>query len=180
MDRVLKFWSLTRREKWLLCEASILLLLSSLCVRIIPFKRIYGFLCRRYGYVKTHDAEASSGASDIKLIDLSILRAANALPQNSLCLSRSIAAFIMFRRRGIPAVLLAGVKVLEDCSLSAHAWVNAGDAESRNNHYNSEFSVVVKIGHEREFMQNSIESGVIAILNNPSSNASDQWAPPLK
>lgn len=129
MDRLLKFWSSTRREKWLLGEASILLLLSSVCVRIIPFKRIYSFLCRRYGYVKTHAYEASSG-SDIKLIDLAILRAANGSPWNNLCLSRSIAAFIMFRRRGIPAVLLAGVKVLEDSSLIAHAWVNTGDETS--------------------------------------------------
>jgi Transglutaminase-like superfamily len=146
MDRLLKFWSSTRREKWLLCEASILLLLSGLSVRVIPFKRIYNFLCRRYGYVKTHACEASNCAGDIKLIDLSILRAANGLPWSNLCLSRSIAAFIMFRRRGIPAVLLAGVKVLEDSSLSAHAWVNTSDEASKKNPQNSEFSVVVKIG----------------------------------
>jgi Transglutaminase-like superfamily len=146
MDRLLKFWSSTRREKWLLCEASILLLLSSLSVRIIPFKRIHSFLCKHYGYVRTHACEASSVVGDIKLIDLSVLRAANGLPWNNLCLSRSIAAFIMFRRRGIPAVLLAGVKVLEDSSLIAHAWVNAGDEASEKNPQNSEFSVVVKIG----------------------------------
>ena len=149
MDRLLKFWSSTRREKWLLCEASILLLLSSLCVRIIPFKRIYSFLCRRYGYVKTHACEASSCADDIKLIDLSISRAANGLPWNNMCLSQSIAAFIMFRRRGIPATLLAGVKVLDDSSLSAHAWINTGDETSEKNPQNSEFSVILKIGQER-------------------------------
>ena len=77
MDRLLKFWSSTRREKWFLCEASILLLLSNLSVRVIPFKRIYSFLCKRYGYVKTDANEASRCAGDIKLIDLSILRAAN-------------------------------------------------------------------------------------------------------
>src|SRR5450759_50628 len=110
MDRLLKFWSSTRRDKWLLFEASILLLLSSLCVRIIPFKRIYSFLCRRYDHVKTPACEASRRAGDVKLIDLSISRAANGLPWNNLCLSQSIAAFIMFRRRGIPAALLAGVK----------------------------------------------------------------------
>jgi len=55
----------------------------------------------------------------------------------------------MFRRRGIPAALLAGVKVLEDSSLSAHAWVNTGDEASGKNPHNSEFSVVLKIGQER-------------------------------
>ena len=66
-----------------------------------------------------------------------------------MCLSQSIAAFIMFRRRGIPATLLAGVKVLEDSSLSAHAWVNTGDETSEKNSQNSEFSVILKIGQER-------------------------------
>jgi len=149
MDRLLKFWSSTRREKWLLCEAGILLLLSSLCVRIIPFKRIYSFLCRHYDYVNTPACEASRRAGDIKLIDLSIARAANGLPWNNMCLSQSIAAFIMFRRRGIPAALLAGVKVLEDSSLSAHAWVNTGDEASGKNPQSSDFSVVLKIGQER-------------------------------
>jgi hypothetical protein len=146
MDRLFKFWSLTRQEKWLLWEAVILLLLSHLCVRIIPFKRIYSFLCRRYAHVRTHVCAASSCVGDIRLIDLSISRAANGLPWNNLCLSRSIAAFIMFRRRGIPAVWRAGVKVLEDSSLRAHAWVSTSDEAREKNPQNSEFSVVVEIG----------------------------------
>jgi len=146
MNRLVKFWLLTQQEKWFLCEASILLLVSSLSVRVISFKRIYGFLGRRYDAFKTYAGEASSCASEIKLIDLSILRAANGLPWNTLCLSRSLAAFIMLRRRGIPAVLLAGVKALDDSSLSAHAWVNAGEKATEKNPQNCEFSVVIKIG----------------------------------
>jgi hypothetical protein len=174
MHRLLKFWSSTRREKWLLCEASILLLLSSLCVRIIPFKRIYSFLCRRYSYVKPPACEASSCAGDIKLIDLSILRAANGLPWNNLCLSRSIAAFIMFRRRGIPAVLLAGVKVLEDSSLSAHAWVDTAYHAREGTSHISEFTVVVRIGQEAirsDFEPNSRDSSALSRLDNTLPNA---------
>jgi hypothetical protein len=146
MDRLLKLWSSTRREKWLLCEAGILLLLSNLCVRVIPFKSIYGFLSRCDDALKTHTGEASCCADDVKLIDLSILRAANGLPWSTLCLSRSIAAFIMFRRRGIPAVLLAGIKVLEDSSLDAHAWVDTGPEANGKCSDNSGFATVIRIG----------------------------------
>jgi len=144
MGRLFKLWSSTRREKWLLCEAGILLLLSSLSLRTIPFKYIYSLLCKRY--LKTRAYEASSCAGDSKLIELSILRAANRLPWNNLCLSRSIAAFIMFRRRGIPAVLLAGIKVIEDSSLDAHAWVDTDLEANGKSSDNSGFATMIRIG----------------------------------
>jgi hypothetical protein len=145
---LLKFWSLTRREQHLFCEASVLLLLSTLCVKVLTFKRIYSFLCKRYGYLGARAGEASNCARNIELVNLSISRAARRLPWKGLCLSQSIAAFIMLRRRGIPATLLAGVRVLEDSSLSAHAWVKTGDEASETNLGNSDFTVVVRIGKE--------------------------------
>ena len=151
MDRLRKFWLSSRREKWLLCEAIFLLLFSNLCLAIIPFKYIHNALSRRYDLVSSDACEAAACASKIELIELSISRAANTLPWNTPCLSRSIAAFIMFRRRGIPAVLLAGVKVLEDSSLTAHAWVDTGDKASKKSLQNSEFSVVIRIGKAIHF-----------------------------
>jgi Transglutaminase-like superfamily len=153
-----KFWWLTRREKRLLCEASILLLVSNLCIWMIPFKRIYSFLHTRYGYRNAYTHDASSYQDDIKLVDLSISRVVIRLPWKNLCLSRSIAAFIMLRRRGIPAVIFTGVKVLEDSSLSAHAWVSTSNEVSDEKSQNSEFTVVVQIGQEpfnSGFVQNS-------------------------
>ena len=144
MVRLLKFWSSTRREKLLLCEAVILLLLSGLCIKIIPFKRIYSFLQRRYGHVKIDDYEPCNWAGDT--IERTVSRAANGLLGKNLCLTQSIAAFIMLRRRGIPAVVLTGVKVLKNSSLSAHAWVNTGEEASKQLSTNSDFTVVLKIG----------------------------------
>ena len=123
MGRLLKFWSLTRREKQFFCEAGILLLLSNLCVKTIAFRHIDSFLRARWNDCTRG---AFDRADDIKLVNLSLSRAANLLPWKSLCLSRSIAAFIMLRRRGIPAVMFAGVKFSEDSSLLAHAWVDTG------------------------------------------------------
>src|SRR5262249_17353952 len=107
MGRLVKFWSLTRHEKTLLCEASILVSLSNLCVRTIAFRHIEKFLRLRWndGIQRGIDYE-----QEIKLVQRSISRAVNILPWKSLCLSRSIAEFIMLRRRGISAVMFAGVR----------------------------------------------------------------------
>jgi hypothetical protein len=136
---LLKMWCLTRREKLLICEAIIFLFFSTLCIRMIAFKRIERFLRVRWKHV------VQSCDKDVRLVNRSVSRAANLLPWKSLCLSRSIAEFIMLRRRGIPAVLVAGVKFSKDRSyLDAHAWVatSLADTVSLN------FVVVFRIGQE--------------------------------
>src|SRR5262245_24207298 len=108
MSRLARFWSLTRHEKILSCEASALLAVSSLLVKTVAYKHIDRFLRARWS-----DNVVFSGIDrerEIRLVQFSVLRAANALPWRNLCLSRSIAEFIMLRRRGIPAVMQAGVK----------------------------------------------------------------------
>jgi len=147
-----KFWSLTGREKLFLFEACVLLLLSKLSVKTFAFRHIES-------YLRVHWNDESRGVdrpddikNEIKLVSLSLSRAANTLPWKSLCLSRSIAGLIMLRRRGIPAVLLAGVKSLEDSSLHAHAWVRTGngvmDWSLDGDSDDSEFTVLVRIGRE--------------------------------
>jgi hypothetical protein len=100
---------------------------------------------------------------DIKLINLSISRAANILPWQSLCLSCSIAAFIMLRRRDIPAVVFAGVKFSDDL-LVAHAWVHTGHAVTDGSSDNSAFPVVVRIGQES---LNTASTGAFRSLQPP-------------
>ena len=48
MRRLVKFWSLTRREKRFLFEAGILLLLSNACIKVVAFKHIDRFLRARW------------------------------------------------------------------------------------------------------------------------------------
>jgi Transglutaminase-like superfamily len=141
MGRLGKFWSLTRREKQLLCEAGILLSLSNACVRTIAFKHIDRFL-------RTHWKNRTYGSIDreqeSRLIQRSISRAANVLPWKSLCLCRSIAQFIMLRRRGIPAAMFAGVRFSNHSLLDAHAWVDTGLGV--NDKGCSRFATVIRIG----------------------------------
>jgi hypothetical protein len=141
MSRLAKFWFMTRREKKLLCEAGLLLLLSNACIKVIAFRRIDQFLT-----LWNNGIECRIGPEqEIGLVRCSISRAANALPWQTLCLNRSIAEFIMLRRRGIQAVLLAGVKSSGDSSLDAHAWVETGLANDKSSE-NSDFATVITIG----------------------------------
>jgi hypothetical protein len=143
MGRLLKFWSLPRREKQFFCEAGTLLLLSNLCVKTLAFRHIDSFLRGRWN---DGAPDGLAHADDIDLVTLSLSRVANLLPWKTLCLSRSIAAFIMLRRRGIPAVMVAGVKFCGDSSLVAHAWIHTGNDVTNANSENSPFAGVVRIG----------------------------------
>jgi hypothetical protein len=143
MGRLLKFWQLSRREKLFFFEASALLLIAQLCVKQIAFRHIDSFLRARWS---GRNQRTFGSDDDVKLVNLSLSRIANLLPWKSPCLSRSVAAFIMLRRRGIPAVMVAGVKFSEDSSLVAHAWVHTGNDVTNANSENSPFAGVVRIG----------------------------------
>jgi Transglutaminase-like superfamily len=147
MGRIRRFWYLTRREKFFFLESCILLLVANLSVKIVDFRHINRFL-HYWSDRKQKVVPSDDMRSDIELIDLSLSRAANVLPGRNLCLSRSITKLIMLHRRSIPAVLLAGVKCLEDSSLTAHAWVRAGDCVTSGNSEfseNAEFTVLVRV-----------------------------------
>jgi hypothetical protein len=145
MGRLLKFLSLPRREKHLFLEAGILLLLSNVCVKTIAFRHIDNFLRTRW---RDNTGSRIDPAEDIRLVNRSILSMANLLPWQSLCLSRSIAEFIMLRRRGIPAVIYAGVRFSEHSSPQAHAWVQPRRGVNGGISENSAFTVVMRIGDD--------------------------------
>ena len=52
----------------------------------------------------------------------------------------------MLRRRGIPAVLFAGVRFSGHSSLDAHAWVDTGLGVNDKSSENSGFATVIRIG----------------------------------
>ena len=143
MGRLLKFWSLTRCEKKFFCEASVLLFASNASVKVIPFRHIDRFLRTRWNDGIQADIDHEQ---EIRLVKHSISRAANVLPWKSPCLSRSIAQFIMLRRRGIPAILFLGVRFFGDSSLDAHAWVDAGPGGNDKSSERFGFAVVTRIG----------------------------------
>ncbi len=141
MGRIAKFSFLTTREKISFCEASFLLLFCNICINAIAFRHIDRFLRTRW-----HDSQtALNNEQEIRLVQRSISRATNILPWRSLCLSRSIAEFIMLRRRGVQAELFAGAKFSDNSSLKAHAWVETGLVNEKTSE-SFGFPIVIRIG----------------------------------
>src|SRR5262245_22163455 len=122
MGRLHKFWGLSRREKGLFCEAGILFLAAKVSVHTMPFRHIERYLRVHWG---GGAADICDRHEEVRLIRLTLSRAGGLFRWKAPCLSRSIAEFIMLRRRGIPAVMYMRVKVIENSALSAHAWVEA-------------------------------------------------------
>jgi hypothetical protein len=116
---------MTKHDKSNFFEAWVLLLLSHLGLKILAFKHIESVLNGRWRNRPDRALDTADAQQEIKFVKIALSRAARVLPWESRCLSRSITAFIMFRRRQIPAVMVLGVKI-EDCSLLAHAWVYVG------------------------------------------------------
>jgi hypothetical protein len=137
MRRLHKFLSLSLDEKKLFCEAFGLLFLCHICIKTIAFRHIYRFLSALGGTEENN--------YDVGIVKKSILRAASLQPWKSLCLTRSIAAYIMLRRRGVPVVMFIGAR-FEDSLIHAHAWIQAryvANAESEEPAY----IPLMKIGH---------------------------------
>jgi hypothetical protein len=170
MGRLAKFWSLTRREKEFLCEAGILLSLSTTFVKVIAFRHIATFLCNRWHEVIQ---DATNHEQEIRLVHHSITRAANVLPWNSLCLSRSIAEFIMLRRRGISAVIFAGVRFSGHSSLDAHAWVDTALDSKEKSSEKPKFATVIRIGSRSADRYSQAPAGALFLLRTEPDSASE-------
>jgi hypothetical protein len=146
MGRARRLWVLPRHEKLCFIEALILLVLSSVSVKTIAFRHIHRALrARSDGPNEYAPKRLKRRINDVRLVNISISRAASALPWECLCLSRSIAAYLMFRRRGIPATLVAGVKS-QGHFLLAHAWVQTSNIAPDGEFENGAFTPLIRIG----------------------------------
>jgi hypothetical protein len=144
------FLLLNRRDKKAFIEALVFLLMSHISINVFSFRYVYRILKNigandGIGRVQPSDHQLN----DIKVVGLSLARAARICPLEVLCLSCSIAAFVMLRRRGVPAVVLAGVK-FENSVLRAHAWVQTGDATLDTELEEIAFTVVMSIGEQAQ------------------------------
>ena len=144
MDMLIRFASLNKKEKTLICEALLLLVLTRLSIRAISFDRIIRILNSDY-WKRKRFSESENSLSESDIIERSVSRAVKVLNWENICLVQAITKFIMFRRRGIHAVICAGVKVLDDSSLAAHAWIRRGCSRAENASC-FEFTIVLRIG----------------------------------
>jgi hypothetical protein len=131
------------REKKCFVEALFLLATASVCVNFVAFKHIDSFLRSRI----PKPAYSLPREQEVKLVQSSVRQATKALPWSALCLSQSIAEYVMLRRRGVQAAIVAGVGFADDRSLNAHAWVESGLPDHpKNGDTSGSYTVVMRIG----------------------------------
>jgi hypothetical protein len=124
MGRLRKIWSLGPREQVYLLEATVLLVMTDACLQAVAFQHIERFLSAGWWQ---RGSELRSHAEAIGLVQLSVSRAVRGLRWENHCLRSSIAAYVMLRRRGVPATIVAGARASEGGQLNAHAWLRPGD-----------------------------------------------------
>ena len=129
-------------EKLRLLAAFLLLGLSRFVLLIVPFSRIAPLLGRDMKG-DAIESVATPGQVDRALaIGRAIARAARHTPWESKCLAQALAARVLLGLNGLPYVLHLGVRLTEDSSLTAHAWVSTGSGHVTGGHGLTEYKVL--------------------------------------
>ena len=122
--------SLDSAEKWLFCQAWLLLFLAEIGFRLAGFKRVKRALSwlapRQLAPLPDDDVRRRIERCSETLT----LASRHVLPEPG-CLPESLVLWVLLRRRGVPAVVRLGVRRHRD-TLHGHAWVeHAGKAIGR-------------------------------------------------
>jgi hypothetical protein len=102
----------------LLAEALPALVLASLAVKLVPFRRVARAASRR-----GRAAGAPADAAFLRQARWAVAAWAKRVPWRAVCFQQGLALHAMLRRRGIPSVLHYGVAKDGEAGLRAHVWV---------------------------------------------------------
>lgn len=117
--RVLK---LSGEDCRLLAEASLLLMLASAAIALLPFRRLPDLL----GSKSASPKEESCDPGQLRRLCWAVEATARRLPWRTVCFQKGVALHWMFRRRGLASQLHYGVGRLDENALGAHVWVSHG------------------------------------------------------
>jgi hypothetical protein len=128
-----RFTQIDGRQRALLAEATLSLLVARLALVFVSFPR----LARRFGtLVPPSDPRilaAPRATADRVLIasDVSwaVTRAARYVPFKAVCLPQAMAAHRMLQRRGVASVMHFGAAKGQSKPLDTHAWLDAAGVE---------------------------------------------------
>lgn len=113
------------RALLLLAEAVVYLLAARVALAIFPFRRLTGLFERSSRRPElTGDARLRARGE----VCSAIRRVRHGSLVRTTCLHRAIAAQAMLRRRGVSTTLYYGAATLPEQGLTAHAWVQDGEA----------------------------------------------------
>lgn len=120
---VIRFLRLRRQRRLLFFEAYMCLIWARLLLRFLSFRRLISF----FSTPLRKTAPASVVREELREdVCWAIERGARALPGETVCFPRAIAAQLMCRRRGIDTTMYYGASVDPVAGLIAHVWVQDG------------------------------------------------------
>lgn len=131
---------LTWRQRALMAEASLWLLLARLALAVVPFRWIAARLGRKRG--ESAAALAPEDVARATQIGRAVEAMSRHAPWQSRCLAQAIAARLMLKQRGIPHTLYVGVAKDGGHALAAHAWLRCGPAIVTGRPGHQRFTVV--------------------------------------
>jgi hypothetical protein len=126
IDDLRKLWRLSWRDRLLLSEAAIWLGIAGLAIAVLPFHSV-GLLAARP--IRRPEVPSQARHNKVRHIRWAIMSVAARVPWRAVCFQQGLAAQLMLRRRGIPAVLYYGAKQDDSSGLNAHVWVRDGDVD---------------------------------------------------
>jgi len=143
---IAKFFSATGKQKRLIIEILLCLIITKTLLRFIPFKKISAGL-------GNPNQESPSELSphhhrEADQIKQMINKVGRHVPAKNKCLVEAIAAKWMFNRRRIPSTLYLGAKPNKQLAKSfyVHAWLRCGDVIVTGEKKISEFKTLSTFG----------------------------------
>ncbi len=121
-----KWWLLPWRDKLLLIEATLWLMVAAVAIAALPFRHIGRLASLQFSRQTPHQ---QARLRERRRIRWAITACAPRFPWRVVCFQQGLAAHFMLRRRGIPSVLYYGAAPDTRRGLSAHVWVRDGDAD---------------------------------------------------
>lgn len=119
MQRLSKFLRLPGTEQRLLVKVIILLNLTQLSLRLLPFKTVFGWFERRGQYA----ADPTDNHEQAVQICQAVNKAARHTLGKDSCFPQALTGDMLLKRHGYDPVMRIGVLKEGENSLRAHAWV---------------------------------------------------------
>jgi hypothetical protein len=113
------FIGMSGADRWLVCEAIVMLGIARFIVITVPFRVMAQWLSR---------APHTSSCDEALMLRVrqAVTTAARNVPWNAVCLPQAIAAKAMLARRGCGSAFHFGATFDAQGTLIAHAWLTAG------------------------------------------------------
>ena len=114
------FIAMRGADRLLVCEAVVVLALARLIVLTVPLRYMVRWLSRN------PEMDSCDGVLLLR-VRRAVTTAACNVPWNAVCLPQAMAAKVMLARRGCGSSLHLGADFDGHSTLTAHAWLAAGD-----------------------------------------------------